>query len=288
MKRILTDEDMKKAWGRRFRETRKEKYSSQEAFAEAMQKEGHATTQTTVGRWENVGGSYGKEFPGFPSFPKMQTISKLLDVQIGYLIGETDAKTFDTEDVMEYFGMSEKAVDSLRSLAWRKGANYGEFDEKYGIKSTSVADTLEKILTSKGFVRYVLHLNELDCMIDSFEEENSAEQREASAELQEKLHCTKFKMTPESDPDRFDDGGHLVDEDGRRMYDPNDPEKLAAKVFQIRDRTRISKCLLIDDQLAMMRELWPQVLGYDDGIADLGDAIVRVDETGCSFSSKAE
>lgn len=288
MKRILTDDEMKKAWGRRFKETRKEKYPSQEDFAEAMQKEGHATTQTTVGRWENVGGSYGKESPGFPSFPKMQTISKLLDVQIGYLIGETDAKTFDTEDVMEYLGMSEEAVNSLRSLARRKGANYGEFDEEYGIKSTSVGDTLEKILTSEGFIRYVLHLNELDCMIDSFEEENSAEQREASAELQEKLHRIKFKMTPESDPDCFDDDGHLVDEDGCRMYDPNDPEKLAAKVLQIRDRTRISKCLLIDDQLAMIRELWPQVLGYDDGIADLGDAIVRVDEIGCSFSPKPE
>ena len=61
MGRVLTDQEMKDAWGERFKTERKKWYATQEDFANAMQKEGHATTKTTVGRWEKIGGKYGKD-----------------------------------------------------------------------------------------------------------------------------------------------------------------------------------------------------------------------------------
>ena len=147
MGRVLSDEEMKKAWGKRFKAERRKSYPRQEDFANAMQKEGHATTKTTVGRWENIGGEYGKEKPGFPSFPTMQSISRLLDVQIGYLIGESKGRTFDEQEVSEYLGISVEAVNALRELAARPGANSSPFKEKYGLPTTSYAVAFDALLT---------------------------------------------------------------------------------------------------------------------------------------------
>ena len=70
MGRVLSDEEMKDAWRERFKAERKKSYPRQEDFANAMQKEGHATTKTTVGRWEKIGREYGKETPGSHRFPR--------------------------------------------------------------------------------------------------------------------------------------------------------------------------------------------------------------------------
>lgn len=281
MRRVLSDKEMKDAWKERFKKERKKKYARQEDFAEAMQHEGHATMKSTVGRWENIGGSYGKEIPGFPSFPTMQSISKLLDVQIGYLIGETDARSFDVEEVMGFFGLSEEAVNCLSDLAHRQGANHDRFSEKYGDETTSYADTLNKVLTSKSFLKLISHLNELDCLIREFEDANSHSQRNQREAIKEKAHCLKHGLSPESTPERFDEGGHLIDESGFRLFDPDNPERLADEVLRVRDQVRINKCLLIDDQMALVREIWPQTIGYEDSIANLDDVIVKAADGGC-------
>ena len=59
------------------------------------------------------------------------------------------------------------------------------------------------------------------------------------------------------------------------MFDPEDPERLGEEVIGMRNRVRMAKCLLIDDQMAMVREVWPQVVQLDEGVADLGDIVVQ-------------
>ena len=39
------------------------------------------------------------------------------------------------------------------------------------------------------------------------------------------------------------------------MFDPEDPERLGEEVIGMRNRVRMAKCLLIDDQMAMVREV---------------------------------
>lgn len=286
MERVLTDDEMKKAWGERFKAERKKKYPRQEDFAEAMQREGHATTQATVGRWEHMGGTYGKEIPGFPSFPTMQSISKLLDVQIGYLIGESEAKSFDAQAVSEYLGLSEQAVESLRELAHRDGANASAFSEKYGTPTTPFASTLEKILTNDSFRRYVAHLNEIDCDINDFEESHSASSRKESALLLEWDFCNRLSIHPETSPERFDGEGRLLDDDGSRMFDPTNPEKLADDIVGMKNKMRIAKCLLIDDQMSIMRDIWPRTVEFEDGKVKLDDVSVFVTENSCTVTER--
>lgn len=286
MGRALSDEEMKKAWRERFKAERKKSYPRQEDFANDMQKKGHATTKTTVGRWEKIGDKYGKETPGFPSFPTMQTISELLDVQIGYLIGESKGRTFDEQEVSEYLGISVEAVNALRELAARPGANSSPFKEKYGLPTTSYADTLEKVLTSSSFRCLIDHLNEVDCDISDFTERNSPKSRNDNANLLESERCREYCLSPESNPERFDPDGHLVNESGTRMFDPEDPERLGEEVIGMRNRVRMAKCLLIDDQMAMVREVWPQVVQLDEGVADLGDIVVQATDNSCRVTEK--
>lgn len=287
MGRVLNDSEMKAAWKKRFKIERKKSYPTQEDFAKAMKKRGHETTKSTVGRWENIGGTYGKEAPGFPSFPAMQTISELLDVQIGYLIGETDGKTFDSQRVSDYLGISVDAVETLHELAAKPGANSSPLSERYGESTTPYKDTLNKILTSRSFCRLVDHLNELDCAMSDFNERNAPEFRINSANLLEKEHCLNRNLNPQSNPERFDCDGHLVDEDGVRVFNPEDPVMLGGEIINLRDKARITKCLLIDDQMAMVRDIWPQVAQLDEGIADFGDIEVQATESSCRITKKA-
>lgn len=70
------------------------------------------------------------------------------------------------------------------------------------------------------------------------------------------------------------------------MFDPEDPERLGEEVIGMRNRVRMVKCLLIDDQMAMVREVWPQVVQLDEGVADLGDIVVRATESSCRVTEK--
>lgn len=70
------------------------------------------------------------------------------------------------------------------------------------------------------------------------------------------------------------------------MFDPEDPERLGEEVIGMRNRVRMAKYLLIDDQMAMVREVWPQVVQLDEGVADLGDIVVRATENSCRVTEK--
>lgn len=70
------------------------------------------------------------------------------------------------------------------------------------------------------------------------------------------------------------------------MFDPEDPERLGEEVIGMRNRVRMAKYLLIDGQMAMVREVWPQVVQLDEGVADLGDIVVRATENSCRVTEK--
>lgn len=275
-RRILTDQEMKEAWRKHFPEERK-RIGTQEEFAKAMEAAGLKTTQTTVGRWEHVGDRYGSEIPGFPDFSTMQVISKVLGVQIGFLIGESPAKSFEMSETMEFLSLPEEAVAALIELASKKPAGWSRFDEKYDVEGVSFAETLERLLVNPEFQTFVAHLNEMDNLVANFERSSSSESRSLIAALKEERHCRKFALHPDRNSERFDEEGHLLDEDGRRMFDPNDRDAVCGKVFRVRDESRKLRYLLAEDQAAIAHSLWPQIAEYEKGVVDLVDIIAHID-----------
>lgn len=123
-------------WNERFGMKMKEKGYSQRSFAEAYskkygkQKNGAArksgtTSQTEVCKWLHVGELDGKtnKKRGFPAYETMKNIADLLDVDLGYLIGETDCVTFDLERTSEFLGLSSETVSAIRDITFGKKKN---------------------------------------------------------------------------------------------------------------------------------------------------------------------
>lgn len=48
----------------------------------------------------------------------------------------------------------------------------------------------------------------------------------------------------------------------------------------------MAKCLLIEDQMAMVREVWHQVVQLEEGVADPGDIVVQATENSCRVTEK--
>ena len=88
-------------FGKRLFEARKRKRYSQEQFAELLGIEQH----TTISAWET-----GKNPP---DCRKLSRICKVLDVDLGYLIGDYDESTYGLKRIASYTGLSEKAIEQL-------------------------------------------------------------------------------------------------------------------------------------------------------------------------------
>ena len=81
-------------------------------------------THNDVGRWLKTGMSGQKitmkNKTGTVQFPKFETVillANFFDVDVAYLIGETDYKNVTEENVCKYMGLSSKSISSIRTLA---------------------------------------------------------------------------------------------------------------------------------------------------------------------------
>lgn len=149
-------------WNKRLKEQMEEKQYTQTSFAKelndnfrnnANEKE---FTQTTVHGWLNVGTMRGtnKTQIGFPKFENMLLIANLLEVNLGYLIGETDAETFTLEDASDYLHLEPKAITNLKRLI-----------EKNRFDPNAYSSVFNKLFCTEYFEmfeRFVESLKELD------------------------------------------------------------------------------------------------------------------------------
>lgn len=90
--------------GQRLREARKNLGYSLEKVAEAC----GINQYQTVSKWEN-GNS-------IPSIDKLVKLSELYGCEIGYLLGEYDCKHRSSADVKATTGLSESAIENLKTL----------------------------------------------------------------------------------------------------------------------------------------------------------------------------
>ena len=169
-------------WNKRLRETLKNKGYTQTEFAEELDKRyGTKISQAMVSEWMRVGEKAGNNRTiGFPKFSNMVLIAEVLDVDIGYLIGETDMKTFTAEKACEYLNINEEALESILKItgkiigkttrnltdAEKNRPNFGYEPEKY-------SSILNKLFTSLEFIKCIEAAGELE---DIFAQKHKSEQ----------------------------------------------------------------------------------------------------------------
>lgn len=114
-------------------------------------------TQKNVSTWVNAGlpDRKGHVRP-FPKFEIMLQIAAVLEVDLGYLIGDIECKTYKAQDAHEYTGIEESALEEVRKIT--------HFERRYhlGESRGSNSAMISKILKSPILPEL---LDEMACLI---------------------------------------------------------------------------------------------------------------------------
>lgn len=84
-------------------------------------------------------------------------LADFFGVDVGYLLGETDYKTFEAEDAANYLGLSESAIEHIR-LATRLETAFRTVQ----MLPEEAGKTVSALLSSKGFYGLVKAMKEMD------------------------------------------------------------------------------------------------------------------------------
>lgn len=107
--------DKAEIWNNRLKECLKNHNLTQESFANKLNQQYYQSfSQKDVSRWTNI--SSANQKIGFPKFQTMILIADFFNVDVGYLIGETDHLNFSLDKVSEYTGMSSIAIQKIRQF----------------------------------------------------------------------------------------------------------------------------------------------------------------------------
>lgn len=71
--------------------------------------------QKDVSRWLNTGNRTSSGEIGFPKYETMATIADFFGVDVGYLTGETDEKTYAMSHACAFTGLSSSSIAAIRS-----------------------------------------------------------------------------------------------------------------------------------------------------------------------------
>lgn len=113
-------------------------------------------TQVNISRWLSFGGP-GKRVSSMPSMEVAIMLADFFGVDVGYLLGETDYKTFEAEDAANYLGLSESAIEHIR-LATRLETAFRTVQ----MLPEEAGKTVSALLSSKGFYGLVKAMKEMD------------------------------------------------------------------------------------------------------------------------------
>lgn len=102
-------------WRTRLKQCMEEQGLTQLAFVGALNRQ-YLTRyhQKDVSRWLNTGNRTASGVIGFPKYETMMMIADFFGVDVGYLTGETDERTFDMGKACDYTGLSGASVTAIR------------------------------------------------------------------------------------------------------------------------------------------------------------------------------
>lgn len=163
----------------RFKKMRKEKYPTQNAFAEAyIAKFGSIRKSKTKKEDSDMFGTVQKWEQGrsFPTTDVLCNICELLDCDADYLLDKITEKTHCIEEMKKYTGLSEQALDALHNIP------------HITCETTKYKRILNSFITSGYFISFMEALKYLD---DCFEKKEAID-RELIATLGKKLYKQAF------------------------------------------------------------------------------------------------
>lgn len=164
-------------WNNRLKQCLKGKGYTQTSFADELNSRNKylekSVTQKTVSRWTRVGNIDGKTVIGFPNYDNMVRIAQCLNVNVGYLTGETDNETFTLEKASKLLNLDNETLKTIIKITGKEKTciNFGHESENY-------RKILNIFFTSKKF---------LDIMKIMLELENIYIQNKKSHDIQKEL-----------------------------------------------------------------------------------------------------
>ena len=103
--------------------------------------------QKDVSRWLNTGNRTTSGVIGFPKYETMSILADFFGVDVGYLTGETDERSFNLQHACDYLSLDGSAISALRKWV-REGA--GSTTDDNSMHSYR-ADTLNELFSSLEF-----------------------------------------------------------------------------------------------------------------------------------------
>ncbi len=103
-------------WRTRLKQCMDERGLTQLDFVRALNRQ-YLTKfhQKDVSRWLNTGNRTSSGEIGFPKYETMATIADFFGVDVGYLTGETDEKTYAMSHACAFTGLSSNSITAIQS-----------------------------------------------------------------------------------------------------------------------------------------------------------------------------
>ncbi|RYQ22501.1 hypothetical protein PG2049B_0682 [Bifidobacterium pseudolongum subsp. globosum] len=139
------------AWRTRLRACMDERGLTQLGLVSALNRQ-YLTKyhQKDVSRWLNTGNRTTSGVIGFPKYETMSILADFFGVDVGYLTGETDERSFNLQHACDYLSLDGSAISALRKWI-RKGTGRTTDDGKNPTMRSYRADTLNELFSSPEF-----------------------------------------------------------------------------------------------------------------------------------------
>lgn len=154
-------EKRKNCWNERFKQCLKDRKVTQAGFSDLLnrQYDTNAYSQKTVNRWLHVGDPK-KGIKNLPEYETMVKIANVLNVEVGYLTGETDGEKYDAQRTADYLKLSISTVKAIKQMTDRNTSG------KTVIVRRPIpllaSQMYEKLLTAEGFGSFLAQMEDLD------------------------------------------------------------------------------------------------------------------------------
>lgn len=148
-------------WRQRLKQCMEERGLTQLSFVSQLNKQ-YLTRyhQKDVSRWLNTGNRTASGEIGFPKYETMTMIADFFGVDVGYLTGEIDERTFTMSQACAYTGLTSASIESIRQWIISNASMTDEHTANHDSSGTTRTDdamqqyridTLNHFLSSPRF-----------------------------------------------------------------------------------------------------------------------------------------
>lgn len=253
----ISSETKSAIWNDRFKNRMNELKLSQRKFSTLYKERFGTGSQADVSKWMRVGEVDSRSNKGrkFPEFETMRNIAEILGVSVGYLIGETDFKTYEMEQVSQYIGLSPTAIETTRAITSGKA-----IPPFYNYPNSRITAALELFLSNSVLVEYLKNICDLAESINKEKKQNDFFDRAING-IPEQYRNAAIELW--ADPDKAIEKGikptaelwafaHTLDDAACKdlhQLDATEKEIKSAKYALLETHIKMVEKLLSDDNL---------------------------------------